>query len=123
MDVATLQAFRSIFLLVETVALAVAAILIQFRGPSTATVAAILSGLVLVPVWMVMVRLRASEVDKWKKRIYDNAKDEVLLKYFKYYNKTGYHIRSIRLWLDVFAPVYIAILWIGLLLLWVSFST
>jgi hypothetical protein len=107
MENSALQAYRNIFLAIETLALTVATILVQFGGPSTSVLAIIASGLILVPIWIMSVHGQCSVVDEWKMRIYNNSRnDKVLSEYYKWYNLTGLHTRhSVRLWLDICVPL------------------
>jgi hypothetical protein len=116
-ELASFQSIRGLFLTIEAVALGVAAVLISQRalGPWIAAVTVI--GLVITPVWVWQVRQRWQVVDDWNQRIYDHTRKMVISKYFDNYKKTGLHWRSIRLRLDYFTPVAVAILWVVFALL------
>lgn len=117
MEIATLQSIRGLFLTIEAVALGVAAVLISIHTsqlvivtrPTMTTLTII--GLAITLGWILQVGQRARVVDEWNMRIYNHTRKTQISAYFDDYNKTHLHIRSVRLWLDLVAPLCVVALW------------
>jgi hypothetical protein len=116
-ELASFQSIRGLFLTFEAVALGVAAVLISQGALGLWIAAVTIIGFVITPVWVWQVRQRWQVVDDWNQRIYDHTRKMVISNYFDDYKKAGLHWRSIKLWLDYFTPLAVAILWVVFALL------
>lgn len=118
MEVATVQSIRGLFLTIEAVALGVAAILISVRVSQLVIVTRpeitglTIVGLFIVLGWFLQVRQRTEIVDEWNMRIYKQTRNTQISEYFDDYNKKGLHPQSVRLWLDLVAPLCVVALWV-----------
>jgi hypothetical protein len=118
MENALLDAYRMFFVTTEMVALAVAIVLVQLQIFSIINLLIIVTGAILTVAWCYVVGNRTVVVDEWKLRLYkETREDPKLSEYFQFYGRTGLHIRSARLWLDIAAPIYVGVLWLGFYLI------
>jgi multisubunit Na+/H+ antiporter MnhB subunit len=120
MENSLLLAYRGIFLTIEAVALGIAAVLIELRtalrAPQLVLVVVFGIGFVITMLWIYQVPKRTPIVDGWKCRIYQETRGTELSKDFEHYGHVGLHWRSIRLTLDIVAPLIVIILWLVVLL-------
>jgi hypothetical protein len=111
------EGYRSLFLTIEAIALAGAAILVQLEATPYSIFLLAVLGLILCVIWVWKVEERTKIIDEWRQRIFEQTqKEKTLAEYFKWYMPRGLHWKSVRIWLDTGAPLFVIALWAGLVL-------